>query len=190
MWSLRRASLRLRCQRLNAGATRAPCVNSVTTTCLENERGIHQSRYISYGRFLSIDMFCSTDLASLNFAVDWRGISSQAGASSTKEDDGELEGESNDESDADLSDGDEESEKLHDELELSDDETGPSKKQSPGTQTQLELFKEIVKAHGLSVDSALDKWVEQGKELGRKKIMLAMRNLRRRKMYRRALQVN
>ncbi|BAT96701.1 Pentatricopeptide repeat-containing protein [Vigna angularis] len=189
MWSLRRASLRLRSQRLDAGAARAPCVNLVPTTCLENERGIHQSRDISYGRFLSADMFRSTDLASLNFSVDWCGISSQAGASSTKEDDGELEGESNDESDADLSDGDEESEKLHDELELSDDETGPTKKQSPGRQTQSELFKEIVKAHGLSIDSALDKWVEQGKELGRKEIMLAVRNLRRRKMYGRALQL-
>lgn len=160
------------------------------TTCLENERGIHQSRDISYGRFLSADMFCSTDLASLNFAVDWRGISSQAGASSTKEDDGELEGESNDESDADLSDGDEESGKLHDELELSDDEISSTKKQSPGRQSQSELFKEIIKAHGLSIDSALNKWVEQGKEVDRKDITLAVRNLRKRKMYGRALQVN
>ncbi|XP_047178772.1 pentatricopeptide repeat-containing protein At1g80270, mitochondrial-like [Vigna umbellata] len=189
MWTLRRASLCLRSQRLNAGATRAPCVNLVPTTCLENERGIHQYLDISYGRFLLADVFCSTDIASLNFAVDWRGISSQAGASSTKEDDGELEGGSNDESDADFSNGDEESEKLHDELELSDDETGPTKKQSPGRQTQSELFKEIVKAHGLSIDSAIDKWVQQGKELGREEIMLAVRNLRKGKMYGRALQL-
>ncbi|WVY98001.1 hypothetical protein V8G54_030152 [Vigna mungo] len=189
MWTLRRASLCLRSQGLNAGATHAPCVNLVPTTCLENERGIYQSLDISYGRFMLADVFCSTDIASLNFAVDWRGLSSQAGASSTKEDDGELEGGSNDESDVDLSDGDEESEKLHHELELSDDETGPTKKQSPDRQSQSELFKEIVKAHGLSIDSALDKWVEQGKELGREEIMLAVRNLRKGKMYGRALQL-
>ncbi|BAU01179.1 hypothetical protein VIGAN_11035700, partial [Vigna angularis var. angularis] len=79
-------------------------------------------------------------------------------------------------------DGDEESEKL----DLSDDETGPTKKQSPNRPSQSELFKEIVKAHGFSVDSAFDKWVQQGKELGREEIMLAVCNLRKGKMYGRA----
>ncbi|KAL9319469.1 hypothetical protein ACSQ67_015986 [Phaseolus vulgaris] len=189
MWTLRRTSLRLRSQVLNAGPTRASSVNLVPTTWVENETAMHQSREITYARFLAADVLCGMDCASRNFAVGWRELSSQAGASSTKEDDGELEGGSNDESDADLSDADENDEKLHDELELSDAETDPTKKKSPGRQTQSELFKAIVNAPGLSIDSALNKWVEQGKELSRKEIMLAVRNLRKRKMYGRAFQL-
>jgi len=177
-------------QVINTGASRASCVNLVASACVENEVDVQPSRKIAYARFLAADVHCGTERASLNFALGWRQLSSHAGASSSKEDDGELEGGSNDESDADLSDADEDAEKVHDELELSDSETAPTKKKSPGRRTQSELFKEIVNAPGLSIDSALDKWVEQGKELGRKEILLAVRELRKRKMYGRAFQVN
>ncbi|TKY53764.1 Pentatricopeptide repeat-containing protein mitochondrial [Spatholobus suberectus] len=199
MWALRRASLRLsRSQGHNAGATCASRVKLLPTTCVENEAGIPLSYQITYGRFLSADAFCRTGRASLKFAVSRQELSSQAGASSTKEDDDDdLEGGlseleihgSNDESDADLSDGDEDGGKPHDELELSDAEIDPTKKRPQGRQTQSELFKAILNAPGLSVHSALDKWVEEGKELSRKEISLAVRNLRRRKMYGRALQL-
>ncbi|KAL2991522.1 hypothetical protein AAZX31_10G000700 [Glycine max] len=127
---------------------------------------------------------------SLKFAVGRHELSSQAGASSTKDDDDDLEIHgSNDESDADLSDGDEDGEKPHDELELSDAEIDPTKKKSQARWTQLKLFKVILNAPGLSVDSALSKWAGQGKELSRKEIFLAVRELRRRKMYGRAFQL-
>ncbi|XP_020235951.1 pentatricopeptide repeat-containing protein At1g80270, mitochondrial [Cajanus cajan] len=188
MWALRRASLRLRSQGLNAGATRASCVKLVPSTCVENEDGIHQSHQITCGRFLSADAFSRGGCASLSFAVTRRELSSQAGASSTKDDDDDdLEGElselevhgSNDESDADLSDSKEDG----------GTEIDPTKKRSQGRRTDSELFKAILYAPGLSVDSALDKWVEEGKEISRKEISLAVRNLRNRKMYGRALQL-
>lgn len=165
---------------VNAGASRASAVKLVATTSEENEAGIPQSRQITYGRFLSAGM----GRVSLKFAVGRHELSSQAGASSTKDDDDDLEIHgSNDESDADLSDGDEDGEKPHDELELSDAEIDPTKKKSQARWTQLKLFKVILNAPGLSVDSALSKWAGQGKELSRKEIFLAVRELRRRKMY-------
>ncbi|KAL3030921.1 hypothetical protein AAZX31_02G000600 [Glycine max] len=72
-------------------------------------------------------------------------------------------------------------------MDLSD--ADPTKKKSQGRRTQSELFKAIANAPGLSVDSALNKWVEHGKELSRKEILLAVRELRRRKMYGRAFQL-
>jgi len=182
-------------QGLNAGATRASAVKLVPITVEENEAGIPQSRQITHSRFLSADTFCRTGRVSLKFAVGTRELSSQAGASSTKVDDDDLEGGlseleiqgSNDESDADLSDEDEDGGKPVDEMDLSD--ADPTKKKSQGRRTQSELFKAIANAPGLSVDSALNKWVEHGKELSRKEILLAVRELRRRKMYGRAFQV-
>jgi len=76
------------------------------------------------------------------------------------------------------------------ELELSDTETDSDDKKSLSTRRRSELFKAIVSVSGLSVDSALDKWVEKGKELNSQEIGLALNSLRRRKMYGRALQVN
>lgn len=186
-----------RSQGLNAGATRVSCVNLVptttttTTACVENEAGINQSHQFTYARFLS----ANAGRASLKFAASRRELSSQAGASSTKEDDDELESglsglDLHDESDADLSDGHDDGGKPHDDLGLSDAEIDPAKRKSRGRQIHSELFNAILNAPGLSVDSALDKWVEQGKELSRKEIILVVRNLRRRKMFGRALQVN
>ncbi|KAL2323779.1 hypothetical protein Fmac_028158 [Flemingia macrophylla] len=189
MWALRRASLRLsRSQGLYAGATRASCVELVPSTCVENEAGIHQSHQFTCRRLLSADAFSCFQHAFLKFTVSRRELSSQAGASSTKDDEeddllgelSELEAHgSNDESDADLSDNE----------DGGGTEIDPTKKKSQGRQTESELFKAILNAHGLSVHSALDKWVEQGKELSRKEIASAVRSLRNRKMYGRALQL-
>jgi hypothetical protein len=94
----------------------------------------------------------------------------------------------------DLSDGDDGDDggKLLDELDLSDTESDPAEeeKKSRSAKSRSELFKAIVSVSGLSVDSALNKWVEKGKDLSRQEITLALINLRKRKMYGRALQVN
>lgn len=52
-----------------------------------------------------------------------------------------------------------------------------------------ELFKAIVSVSGVAVGSALDKWVEEGKEINRTEFTNAMLQLRKRRMYGRALQV-
>ncbi|KAL1203534.1 Pentatricopeptide repeat-containing protein [Cardamine amara subsp. amara] len=59
----------------------------------------------------------------------------------------------------------------------------------PASKRSSELFKAIVSVSGLSVGSALDKWVEQGKEINRIEIANAMLQLRKRRMYGRAFQI-
>ncbi|KAL5052569.1 hypothetical protein RYX36_033251 [Vicia faba] len=49
------------------------------------------------------------------------------------------------------------------ELELLDTESVPAEKKSRSAKSQSELFKAVVNVSGLSVDSALNKWVARGK---------------------------
>ncbi|KAK7246674.1 hypothetical protein RIF29_41544 [Crotalaria pallida] len=200
MWALRRPSLRLRSQGFNVGASRASCVKSMptTTACVEREAGIHDSYLTTCSRFLSTKSFYDSSRASLKLAVSRRELSSQADASNSKEDDDLEEGRLSDpeahgndsESEVDVSDGEEDVEKPpYDELGLSDTEIDPAAKKSQGKKNESNLFKAIVSAPGLSVQSALDKWVEEGKELRKEEIVLALGSLRKRKMYGRALQL-
>ncbi|OIV96104.1 hypothetical protein TanjilG_13036 [Lupinus angustifolius] len=166
------------------------------TASMEDEASIHDSHQITFGRFLSTETFHNAGHASLKLTMSRRELSSQADASSSKDDD-DLEGglseleahENNNEPESEISDGEEDIEKPYDELELSDTETDPTQKKSQGRKDESQLFKAIMKAPGLSVQSALDKWVEEGKELSKLEILLALSYLRRRKMYGRALQL-
>ena len=186
-----------RSQGFNLGASRASCVKLLPTAYGEDEAGIHESSQITCSRVLSTKTFYRTGYSSLSFTVSRRELSSQADTSSTKDDD-DLEEElseqethgNNVEAEMDLADDDEDVEKPHNELELSDTEVDPTEKKSQGRKAQSELFMAIINAPGLSVHSALDKWIEEGKELSRQEISLALVNLRKRKMYGRALQVN
>lgn len=155
------------------------------------------------------------ECGSSNFYVKVRSLSSHAGAKSSDEDDDDLEDgfselespesnktqehgekESDDElvSEPELHESDDddigEGQASHNELELSDTESGVSEKQLGRRRGTSLLFKAVMDAPGLSVHSALDKWVEEGKDLTRGEIALAMLNLRQRRMYGRALQVS
>lgn len=190
MWALRRTSvcLTLRNQGLNnnnSGISRAASVKLIPNT---SEEAVPVPD--SHARFLSTNLH--TPHASHRFTFTTRELSSQADASSQKEDDADdnddmeiedrltepdADGDSRDTAEIDIN-----------ELELSDTETDSSDKKSFSSRRRSELFKAIVSVSGLSVDSALDKWVEKGKELSRQEIGLALNSLRRRKMYGRALQ--
>jgi hypothetical protein len=155
---------------------------------------------------------------SMGFSVGRRELSSEAGAKDTKdEDDDDLEegfseleegfseleetpvgdeGEKLLDSDTELSDDSvsEESdiEEPHNELELPlshDEDEILEVKKCIRRRVESELFKAIMAAPGHTIHTALDKWVEEGKELSRVEISLAMVNLRKRKMYGRALPV-
>ncbi|KAE9595047.1 putative tetratricopeptide-like helical domain, pentacotripeptide-repeat region of PRORP [Lupinus albus] len=196
MWTLRRASLRLRGQGFSVGASRASFVKTMATACMEDEASVHDSHRLTFSRFHSMKTFHNAGHASLKLTVSRRELSSQADTSSSKDDDSleselsELEThENNNELEAEISDGEEDIEKPYDELELSDTETDLTQKKSQGRKDESQLFKAIMKAPGLSVHSALDKWVEEGKELSKLEILLALSYLRRRKMYGRALQL-
>lgn len=179
------------------------------STCIEDVKtGTLESPREPYDRFQPLKRFFHPTYDSLKFLVGRHSFSSQAGAKSSGEDDLEdgfseletpssaevnqdVEDESDDEltSEPELADDDvEEASQI--ELELSDTETDPSEKKTPRKRSQSALFKAILAASGSSFHSALDKWVEQGNELSRAEISLAMLNLRRRRMYGRALQVN
>nr|XP_012571138.2 pentatricopeptide repeat-containing protein At1g80270, mitochondrial-like [Cicer arietinum] len=202
MWALRRTSigLTLRSQELyNVGTFR---VQLMPNTLVEYEDAAPDSHQMKHDRFLSTGhTFYRTGHASPKFTVSRRELSSQADASCTKDDDNDEEMEMEDplielevdgdrdsvESQTDLFEGDKDGGKQHNELELSDTESDLDAKNSESRNKRSELFKAVVNG---PVDSALNKWVEKGKELSRQEITLALLNLRKRKMYGRALQVN
>ncbi|QHN84606.1 pentatricopeptide repeat-containing protein At1g80270, mitochondrial [Arachis ipaensis] len=193
MWALRRASLPLRNRGFNV---RASCIKSVSGTRVEDDSSTLDSSRMAYGRFLLPNMFYHSGHASLKFTVSRRELSSQADASSTKDQDDLEDGFSELETPAadseygkdefnDIKDGEEPRE----ELEFSDTEVEPSEKKVR-RRAQSEIFKLIDSSPTTSVHVLMDKWVEEGKELSRQDIALAMVNLRRRKLYFKAFQLS
>ncbi|KAF5750292.1 pentatricopeptide repeat-containing protein [Tripterygium wilfordii] len=148
-----------------------------------------------------------TDDVCSNFPFGRRALSSQAGAE-TSESESESDSEdgfseldapatadpTKDEgeviSEPDLSDNESIDEPSQNELELAETEAELGEKVASRKKDGLELFKAIIAAPGLSIQSALDKWEEEGKYLGREVIAFAMLNLRKRRMYGRALQLS
>ncbi|CAL9241371.1 unnamed protein product [Arabidopsis halleri] len=124
-----------------------------------------------------------------------RALSSNAGTKSDQEDDDLEDGfselgsskpgldTSSDDDEGKLSADEDETEEEELELDLIDSNRTAEKKPS-------ELFKTIVSAPGLSIGSALDKWVEEGNQITRVEVAKAMLQLRRRRMYGRALQMS
>ncbi|XP_022934674.1 pentatricopeptide repeat-containing protein At1g80270, mitochondrial-like [Cucurbita moschata] len=189
MWALRRASTPLRNQGYRVrtsyvfGNLEIPCdwegniVRSGTTAAI-SDRCIYFERN-SLATRQSSGLYISS-----------HGLSSQAGAdNSEKEDDledgfSELEdNKTADENEEDRTSGSEIDDDDDDDDDGTQDAENISTKRAPS-----ELFKAISSAPGLSVPSALDKWVSEGKELSRADISLAMLNLRRRRMFGKALQ--
>ncbi|XP_044509259.1 pentatricopeptide repeat-containing protein At1g80270, mitochondrial-like [Mangifera indica] len=161
---------------------------------------------------LSTLRFYHSSYSSSNFSAGSCGFSSQASTKSSGEEDDLEEGFS--ELETPFSEAvhesnveDENVDKLISEPGLSDDnddikdpdqsdlesldiESDPAKKNLRKNRMFSELFKTIIAAPGLSIKSALDKFVEEGKDLNHAEISVAMLNLRKRKMYRRALQLS
>ncbi|XP_010472954.1 PREDICTED: pentatricopeptide repeat-containing protein At1g80270, mitochondrial-like isoform X1 [Camelina sativa] len=104
--------------------------------------------------------------------------SSKSGQDSSSSDDDEVAPEGKLSADEDDSE---------EELELDLTETEDSKKTVEYKPS--ELFKTIVSAPGLAIGSALDKWVEAGNDITRVEVAKAMLQLRKRRMFGRALQM-
>ncbi|KAG0502110.1 hypothetical protein HPP92_002182 [Vanilla planifolia] len=139
-------------------------------------------------------------------SLDWaRNLSSQVRTNSTDKDD-DLEdgfsdldeppetdniGELTDREDKEISEGDSDGENSDvtgdDELGLSQTESDNGEK-GLGKKIQSSLFTTIMEAPRFSFANTLDKWVEEGNPLGRPEISLAMLNLRKRRLYGKALQ--
>ncbi|XP_010537961.1 PREDICTED: pentatricopeptide repeat-containing protein At1g80270, mitochondrial-like [Tarenaya hassleriana] len=131
---------------------------------------------------------------SSDFSASRRAFSSKTGATSVGEEDdledgfSELESakspqETSSESDVEDDLTSEELSGNEDDVKGTDDGTGRA------TGKRSELFWAIISAPGLSVGSALDKWLEEGKVINQAEIAIVMTELRRRRMYGRALQM-
>ena len=75
------------------------------------------------------------------------------------------------------------------ELELSDTEKEAAKSDGRGKRASSGLFKALVGSTSTTAKKHLDKWVEEGNNLSRIEISRTMLELRKRRMYGRALQV-
>ncbi|XVE95753.1 hypothetical protein REPUB_Repub02eG0126700 [Reevesia pubescens] len=214
MWALRRVPNPLKDTRISIGASYAASARLQTSNKYVEEKAVifDSSQTIS-DKHLSMLRFYHSRHASSKFHVGKCGLSSQAGAESSGEEndleDGfsELETPANADtkenhtaheetedvldSDQELS-GDEENveETASNELDLLEADADASDRKSSTRRTTSELFKAIVSAPGLSVHKVLDKWCEEGKDLSRAEISVAMLNLRKRRMYGRALQLS
>ncbi|KAL4273360.1 hypothetical protein GQ457_13G010970 [Hibiscus cannabinus] len=211
MWALRRLPKPLKDTRISIGASYAASAQLQTSSYFIEETGtaFGSCQTIS-DKGLSLLKFCHSRHASTNSPDRRFGLSSQAGAESSEEEDdfedgfSELETPANAETKADhivkdetedVLDSDKElssdfEETASNELELLETETDVRDKKSSSRRTTSELFKAIISAPGISIYKALDKWVEEGNSISRTEVSSAILNLRKRRMYGRALQLS
>ncbi|CAL5390876.1 unnamed protein product [Camellia sinensis] len=192
------------------------CAKSeVASCCLDVKASNVDSRLVASDGCISLKRFYSAAHGSPNFFMGCCSFSSQADTKSSAQEEDDLEDgfseletaasaadvvqDSNVDdlnedqliSEPELSEEEDDGdgvEEPQNELELFDTEAKVTEKRPPQKRASSALFKAIMAAPGLSVQSALDKWVEEGNELNRPKIALAMLNLRKCRMYGRALQ--
>ncbi|XP_077226494.1 pentatricopeptide repeat-containing protein At1g80270, mitochondrial-like [Tasmannia lanceolata] len=217
MLALRRAANPMRTHGFRLGATRATCAKSDILS-VNSELGVSSRNHDQFitDRFLWPKRFYYNHSAPFKFFMKISSLSSQAGAKSSddeadledgfseletppdtdniveknpvEENDGELisEPELSDDEDSE----DDLSETTNNELALSDTETvSIVDKESRKKFLSSSLFKVIMDTPHQSIQVAISKWVVEGKSLGRTEISLAMLNLRKRRMFGRALQL-
>ncbi|KAJ6912125.1 pentatricopeptide repeat-containing protein [Populus alba x Populus x berolinensis] len=210
MWALRRASNPLKFRGLSVGTSRSCCAKSeIVSSYVEGKAvTVNSPQPVSQS-----PRFHQSTNAGSKFYLEKRGFASQAGAENSGSDDdledgfSELETPANANestvnalagnedqliSEPELSDDDNDDigEPAQIALELSDNETNSVVKSSPRKRATTELFNAIVSAPDVSLQSVLDKWVAEGKDLDRLEISNAMINLRKRRMFGRALQLS
>ena len=150
--------------------------------------------------------FCCIKHAPSNLLLGRRNFSSRAGATrkGAREEQDDLAGrdsdiETTDNSKAvqDNSSQDESEDEQTSKLGLSEDdyddgdaEADLIEKAPPKKRVAMVLVDAMIVTNGLSIKEALNKWVEEGKKMGRAEIYPAMLTLRKLRMYGRALQVN
>lgn len=204
--------LALRERGFSIGTFRACFADSeVSVMRIQDKATIFESPQLLSDVCMPFKRFYHTKRASASQFMCRRGLSSEAGAKSSGEEDdledgfSELEtpastdtaqrinaeDENEDEliSEPEISDVD--AEPSQNELELSDTEDDPSRRRPSRKGTASALFKAIMATSpGVSVNNVLDKWVEEGNELSRTEISMAIFNFRKYRMYGRALQVS
>lgn len=125
---------------------------------------------------LLLRRFYSRSCGSQRSFIGIHSFSSQAGSESEKEPIKE----------ADMSGSESESESELDLLDAEEETTENNDRERRGSSG---LFKAVVESSTMNVKNALDKWLEEGHDLSRSEISHAIFELRRRRMYGKALQV-
>lgn len=213
MWALRRASNPLKNREICLGTFRAGCarVESASYNLKNDSESAEHAPAIS-DRFVSFKRYHHNQCESFKLYNGRHHFSSHAGMRSSEDEDdledgfSELETaaasadeiqasktpiESDNEliSESEISDGDIDNEVSGLKNELEDTATEGSKKKMEPKRDSIRLLKAIMNAPGLSIKSVLDKWVEDGNEVNKSDIWIVNSNLRKRKMYGRALQM-
>ncbi|KAM7258872.1 hypothetical protein ACFE04_014613 [Oxalis oulophora] len=217
MLALRRASNSLRYRGFSIGASRASSATSehFHTLSLANTSTLSSHKCTCNHNTATCSCFsrCNHKTATCScFGMSRRYLSSQAGAKDTDKEDDDMEdafseleaaptsdaitdikeSEHDSPSESELSEGEDVTfeESPHVDLDLSDIEADSEKKKISRKKQDSALFNAIISAPGLTIHSSLDKWVEEGKEISRDEIAGAMLELRKRRMYGRALQLS
>ncbi|MCD7471377.1 hypothetical protein HAX54_011783 [Datura stramonium] len=212
MWAVRRASSSIEKQLfMTRGSQICYAASEISSQCLKGHNdGLKGGSNVISHRPLTFRGFQIASHGFLRLFMESRSFSSQAGAKSSGEEDSnsddgfsELESSSATEaiqeankvdesvSEHELPEEDLDGEDVEapQELELSDTETEVSKRKSPRKRVSSALFNAIVAAPALSVSKIMDKWVE-GNDVTRAEVAAAMLNLRKRRLYGRALQLS
>ncbi|XP_050228727.1 pentatricopeptide repeat-containing protein At1g80270, mitochondrial-like [Mercurialis annua] len=204
MWALRRASNPFKFRVLSLGASRVCCSNPEPISgCSERNSAVFESLQAACERCRSYH----TSNVCPSLYVARRSLSSQAGAESSESDDdlqdgfSELEAPAVEESNSaganeeelvsepELDEDVDDNEPSH-ALEMLDNEADLVGKTTMRKRVSSELFKTIISSQSVPLNTILDKWVEEGNALGRSELSTTMLNLRKRRMYGRALQLS
>lgn len=207
MWALRRASANsLKAQGLTLVAFRACAVIGPFSSHTEDKSSNSEHHGFTRDRWITSNACqCAVHIPN-QFKVGSRGLSSQAGAKSGGEEEDDLEEgfseletpeasegtgigseDSDSSSDSESSDVDENMEETLESELLKDVEVDALKAKKLGFSPLLKL---ALDESGPSISDALDKYVAENKDLSRAVVYHTLLNLRRRRMFLRALQLS
>ncbi|XP_073154396.1 pentatricopeptide repeat-containing protein At1g80270, mitochondrial-like [Henckelia pumila] len=209
MWTLRRASIYLKNRGLRYGVSQICCVTSeISTRHLENcYAGFTEPREKLLDGFLSTARFYNTS-TSKSF-TEIRTFSSQAGPNSSREDDDDLEDgfsdletphglvqetvSGNENGDGSISESElseeVDADDMQKELEVLGDETGVGERKSTKRRATSAMTRVILAASS-SISYILDKWIEEGNKVTQADVSICMLELRKRRLFVRALQLS
>lgn len=214
MWAIRKASVRIKYQSFSSVAFRACYAKfeTASSSYMDNTGFPEPPPYIS-DRSLLVKRFSSRAHGAQSPFIGKHSFSSQAGTKSSGEEDDDLKydfseldatsnvDQGNNESDneliseTDLSESEDEADDIaveepQNELDLSDTEKAAAKSNGRGKRASSGLFKALTGSTSMNAKKNLDKWLEEGNDLSRIEISRTMLELRRRRMYGKALQLS
>lgn len=193
MWAIRKSSFRIKSQPFSSLTFRACYAKfEQATSSYTDSTGFGEPPPNIFDSFGLLKKYSWAHGTQSSFMGN-HSFSSQAGTKSSGEENDDLNnhlenikdgGDHELISEADLSESESE------ELDLSDTEEEVVRDSHEGRRGSSELFKVLVDSPLMSVQKALGKWVEEGHDLPRSEISHVIFELRRRKMYGKALQLS